>query len=86
MHSLRVHDAAFWMGGSSCSYYGSTYYGSRSCILRRYLGELLDGVGLGVDGDDGHDEEDGEADDLVRVRVRVRVRVKGAGRQVTVER
>ena len=59
------------------------------CLLRSYLGELLDRVGLRVDGDDGHDKEDGEADDLVGgrgrvgatvsvVRVRVRVNV-GAG-------
>ncbi len=36
------------------------------CLLWSYLGELLDRVGLRVDGDDGHDKEDGEADDLVR--------------------
>ena len=45
-------------------------------LLRSYLGELLDRVGLRVDGHDGHDKEDGEADDLVRVRVRVRARVR----------
>ena len=46
------------------------------CLLRSYLGELLDRVGLRVDRDDGHDKEDGEADDLVRVGVGVRVRVR----------
>ena len=41
-----------------------------------HLRELLDGVGLGVDGYDGDDEEDGEADDLVRVAVAVGVGVR----------
>ena len=48
------------------------------CLLRSYLGELLDRVGLRVDGDDGHDKEDREADDLVGVRIRVGVRVSAA--------
>ena len=49
-------------------------------LLGLYLGELLDRVGLRVDGHDGHDKEDGEADDLVRVRVRVRIRVRARAR------
>ena len=49
-------------------------------LLWLYLGELLDRVGLRVDGDDGHDKEDGEADDLVgeRARARVRPRVRAS--------
>ena len=45
-------------------------------LLWWYLGELLDRVGLRVDGHDGHDKEDGEADDLVRDRVRVGVKIR----------
>ena len=60
------------MGGSSCFLWLH--------LLRLYLGELLDRVGLRVDGHDGHDKEDGEADDLVRVRVRVRIRVRARAR------
>lgn len=50
--------------------------GGRSTVWAEHLRELLDGVGLGVDGYDGDDEEDGEADDLVRVAVAVGVGVR----------